>query len=685
MSFRRLPVLPTTFLGLGFVLLLVSLAYARHFHNAFHFDDSHTIVTNPYIRELRFVPRYFTDARTFSVLPRNRMYRPLVSASLAFDYWLGGGLNPVYFHASTFGWYLVQLVVLYFLARIIFERSQADPRNRIVALFATAWYGLHPAMAETVNYIIQRGDLYSTLGVGAGILIYAAAPGARKFGLYLLPVVAALFSKPPALVFPALLFFYIWLLEEDGQSTRLMRSLARAAPAILVTAAMGWLNWFMTPREFNPGVPSASAYRITQPLVALRYFRTFFLPGNLTADTDMAPVASVWRGGAWIGFLFVIAILALIWFCSRRRELRPIAFGLAWFLLALIPTSVFPLSEVENDHRMFFPFMGLVIGVSWALALAVYKLEPRRAIMTGLWVLAACELGVLTLGTMQRNLTWRTEESLWRDVTIKSPRNPRGLLNYAVSQLEKGDLDRARSYLEKARAQAPYYHLVEANLGVVNGRLKLDQEAERHFRRALQLLGDPADRTLFARWLEQHDRLPEALVQAGLALKANPDFLPAAYMLMGVDAKRRDWDQVRARANAVLTRFQNEPTTMAFLLMAAFETDDRAARVERTAENFVNLSVLYYQLAEFPQCILAAREALKLNPRSPEALTNLAAAHRELGEWDEAIAAAREALAIRPGFAGARANLVGAEAGKLRGGTSPPSSGRRAKVPLAVN
>src|SRR5690242_10690838 len=61
------------------VLLAVVLAYANHFHNGFHFDDWHTVVENPAIRSLANVPRFFRDGLTFSVIPGNASYRPLVS------------------------------------------------------------------------------------------------------------------------------------------------------------------------------------------------------------------------------------------------------------------------------------------------------------------------------------------------------------------------------------------------------------------------------------------------------------------------------------------------------------------------------------------------------------------------------------------------------------------------------
>src|ERR1700726_2576636 len=90
--------------GLGIALLPAALvaAYANHFHNSFHFDDAHTIENNAAIRDLRNIPHFFCDATTFSSLPSNQSYRPLVSTLLAIDYWLGHGLHPFWFHLSIF-------------------------------------------------------------------------------------------------------------------------------------------------------------------------------------------------------------------------------------------------------------------------------------------------------------------------------------------------------------------------------------------------------------------------------------------------------------------------------------------------------------------------------------------------------------------------------------------------------
>src|SRR5207249_7300333 len=88
--------------GLGGALLLAALvaAYANHFHNSFHFDDAHTIVNNASIRELRNIPLFFTDATTFSSLPSNQSYRPLVS-TLLWIHFRSGRLQPFFVIVSV--------------------------------------------------------------------------------------------------------------------------------------------------------------------------------------------------------------------------------------------------------------------------------------------------------------------------------------------------------------------------------------------------------------------------------------------------------------------------------------------------------------------------------------------------------------------------------------------------------
>jgi hypothetical protein len=484
----------------------------------------------------------------------------LVTASLAIDYWLGGGLKPVWFQTSTFLWFLLQLALMFVLFRHILNLARPDPANDYIALFAVALYGVHPAIAETVNYVIQRGDVYSTLGVIAGLLVYVRWPGRRNQGLYLIPVALGLLSKPPALIFPAILFVWLLLFE----NVRPVRAMARCVPAVLVSVAFGAIAGAMTPKSYNSGAWPAYDYRITQPLVALRYLRNFFQPFYLSADTDHVAEPGIFHGYAWLGILFIAALIAIAIWPGRRREFRPIAFGIWWFILALAPTSVFPLAEVENDHRMFFPFVGLSLSVCYAAALLYAPRTRRHFMLAG----SACLviLGAAAYGTWQRNIVWHNEESLWYDVTLKSPKNGRGLMNYGLSQMGKGDFVRALDYFNRALEFNPQYYVLEINLGIANGAIHRDEEAERHFLRALNLAPGNAEALFFyASWLKTRNRAHEAVSLLNTAITANPAYLDARYLLMSIYAESGDTADLQRAARNVLAEFPGDAVAQSWL------------------------------------------------------------------------------------------------------------------------
>lgn len=631
-------------------LIAVCIAYANHWHNGFHFDDFHTIVDNPSIRSLHNLPRFFTDTTTFSVLPANQTYRPLVSASLAVDYALGKGYVPTWFHLGTFLLFLVLLASMFLLCKEVLKRAGGYERSWIPALLATAWFGLHPAMAETVNYIIQRGDLYSTCGVVMALAIYARWPNLRCTGLYLLPFALAMLSKPPAIVFPVLLLAYLLLFEKQKETSAKSRLLA-LLPSVVVAVVALILQSAMTPRSYAPTSISGFSYRITQPFVLLRYFGSLFLPVHLNVDTDLPAFDRVSSDVLW-GFLFLMVMIAAVVVCARRVALRPIAFGLIWFLIASFPTSFYVLSEVENDHRMFLPFVGLMLAIVWAAWLAVVQLATRRQDLP-VWKMAtACTVVLLCAygyGTWQRNKVWHDEDSLWLDDVQKSPRNGRGLMIYGLSQMGHGNYPVALAYFDRATTYTPNYPSLEINLGVVNGVMSRSRDAELHFQRAIALApSDDQTHFFYGRWLHAQMRLQEALQQLGEAVRLNPARMAQREELMQTLAISGDSVAARAAADAILAMNPGDVQAQAYI----------AHPVVAKADTWLNVSLARYQAKDYPGTITAAEKVLAMDPHSAAAYNNIGAAYAGMGQWKQAVENVRHALEIDPDFQLARNNLA---------------------------
>src|SRR5205085_5366507 len=127
--------------------------------------------------------------------------------------WLGGGLNPFYFHLSIFISFVVLCVLLFYLYRRLFNITLNHRWDAYFSLLAVAWYAFHPANAETINYIISRSDVLSTLLIVVSFCIYVFYPGLRKYYLYVIPAMLGVFAKETIIVLVPLLFFYLLYFE----------------------------------------------------------------------------------------------------------------------------------------------------------------------------------------------------------------------------------------------------------------------------------------------------------------------------------------------------------------------------------------------------------------------------------------------------------------------------------------
>ena len=501
---RLLRVWPLTVAG-----LLLAAAYANHFQNAFHFDDDHAIVSNPYVRQLRFVPRFFVDATTFSVLPTNQMYRPVAQTTFAVDYAVGG-YDVRVFHADTFVWFVALLVGLYALARAL----DGSP---IQALVASAIFGLHPAVADTVNYIVQRAEVLAALGVVSSLVLFVRLPRLRRTGVYLLPVACGLLAKQTAAAFPAILAAYLWIYEDSDWR----RDLAWCVAAIVAECA-----WTLS--RTPPGGRYLSAapalYVATQPFVAARYLGAFLLPIGLSADPNWPLVTGVDDPTLWLGVGFVGASAVLIWWLRRTAVTRAVAFGLAWFFLAQLPTALVPLAEVGNDWRMFLPFIGLAIAASASASTVAQAFRPATtAALKGCTTVVALLLVAETVGVHARNQVWRTDETLWRDAIAKDRLNARAWMNYGVALMARGDYEAAVDACERALPLAPDYPLLHVNLGVAYGAIGRRADAEREFVAAQRLAPDDWRTHLYyGVWLEREGRAGEARRETDRARALNP-------------------------------------------------------------------------------------------------------------------------------------------------------------------
>lgn len=663
------------------LLLAICAAYSNHFENPFHFDDSHTIVNNIYIRDLHNIPQFFKDATTFSSLPANQSYRPVVTTTLAIDYWLGKGLNPFWFHLSTFLWFLLQGLLMYFLFKKIMDIARPHPWNKWFSLFTVAFYMLHTTNAETINYIISRSDLLSTLAIVAAMYIYAVNGWGKRFFLYLIPLGLGILTKPTSVMFIAILFVYIFLFEtdiiENGLSGKTIKKLSNQIIHLIVSTVFCGAGYFfmdkMTPPTWTGGGVSAYHYIITQPYVMLHYFHMFWLPTELSADTDWTTLDSIFDIRFFGGMLFVLVMVGLAILAMRKKSTRPITFGIAWFFLALVPTSVIPLAEVTNDHRMLFPFVGLVLSVGWTFALLIINNEKslkesafNRALIIGAICLVLFGYGC---GVYERNEVWSSDISLWKDVSEKSPNNGRGLMNYGLALAERGEYKAALKVYNQALKLNPQYSYLHINLAITLDRLGQPQLAEEHYKLALQYsLANQAQEAnyFYGLWLAGQQRYGDAEFHLKRALEISPAYLNARYQLMDVLLKENKTKELKDLCDETLKIVPGDPKTLGYMAGLGgaeqqLKLQEEQALKNPTPETLLQLSLVYYNRGEYEKVITACQQAIQLKPDFAEAYNNMCSAYNQLKQYDKAVDACTKSLSIAPNYELAKNNLAWAK------------------------
>lgn len=658
------------------LLIVLIAAYANHFNNGFHFDDSHTVQQNIHIRNLKNIPQFFTDPTMFSASQNHRGLRPLVTTTLAIDYWLAGGLNPWMFQLSTFLWHVGLCIMLFFMFRQLLSKSINHNWVPYVAVFGAGWFAIHTVGAETLNYVISRSDVLSTFFITASFLSYVAYPEKRKYFIYILLAIIGIFAKETVPVLPVLLFFYILLFEKDvslidvfkkQHFSKLAQSFLQLLPLVIAVAAVQLYTLSkMQAQGAAYGMSNPlPQYLLTQTYVWFHYFRSFFLPYDLSADTDMGVFTDMSDPRIFIGIIFVIMLIVTIFITSKRRETRPIAFGLIWFAVSLLPTSLVPFAEVMNDHRMYFAFIGLTLSVVTAIGLWVIKKEKyfeRKKNQDLLIAGTVLIIGLNAYGVFLRNQVWRNEETLWKDVTEKSPKNGRGWMNYGLSLMGKGDYKAALDAYDRAAITNPYYSILYINKGIAHGALGDSITAVKDFSAAIPLApNDYNSYVYFARFYLEKGNFKEAKGLAEKALTLNNTSYEARDITMGTYQGLGLWAELEQLARETLALVPDDAKTLEYIKaskakkMLINNTPDFSKLPASSA--LINLSLAQYKEGKYEDCIATCKLVLRTDPNNADAYNNICASYNMLQQWEKAKEACIKALQLNPKHPNAPANL----------------------------
>jgi hypothetical protein len=393
------------------VAAAVAIVFARSLANGFTYDEPLVIVkAQDFLKSTDFGALVTRDYFSASL---EGTWRPFCTLTYMLDALVA--FAPAEFKAQSLLWHAASAILVMTLARRLLPE-----RRRRYAIVAGLVFALHPIVTETVDNASFREDSLVTFWTLATILLELAG----REGLALVAFALGLLSKESAVVAPVLL----GLLRAWGPAElrRSPRAIAReAAPLVVVLAAYLAVRFgpMKTVGQYalHPG-GSLGVTLAAMPLVWAHYLRLLVWPWPLCADyTGYFPFQHPPPAALAVSTLVVVGFAAALAFAAWRGQ-RGVAFGLAWFAIALGPVSNFiPVPIPAAERFLTLPLAGLALAAASAAGALSERLLPA-----GWRVLRAAGVTLLVAFAVVVNLrhgAWRDDATLWVDTVAVNPRS----------------------------------------------------------------------------------------------------------------------------------------------------------------------------------------------------------------------------------------------------------------------
>ena len=583
------------------IAVISSAVYANSFPNSFHFDDQHFIVENTYIRDIRNIPSFFLSPKYLSFEAAfTSHYRPLLITSYAINYAMDG-LRPAGYHAVNLLFHVGSAFLVYLILQAMLFRNDAARLSIVAALI----FAVHPFNSEVVNYITARSSVMCSFFYLLSFYFwirFRSQKGSYFYIISLLAFILAMLTKEIAITLPFMLFLYDFYFLRGS-----LRRYLAYLPYVLLVIVPYLAYRIVVYGHIVGGTRPYMQNMLTQTTVLLKYIQLMFLPVGLTIEHDIKSAGTILNATVIVAILLLLLVIAATYVLFRLgREWRIVSFFILWFFITLLPTTVIPLNAILQENR------GYLGGIVFAVIAGVVISRTKRIIVLPALIILIIVFSFLTV---QRNIVWRNDLSLWNDAVAKSPLSARAHDNLGLAYMGIKKYDLALEEFNKTLAINPQYYLAYYNAGVI-----------------YQLQGD-LER---ARWAYEE------------SLKISPGYFRSYYNAGIVYKKIGALDKAIASYEKAIALDPRHPFV------------------------YNNLGVVLIDKGELKKAEAVFIRAIGINPRYEKAYYNLGNVYFRAKEYGRAAEAYKAAVRIRPDYREADEMLREALARNERIFSSPP-------------
>jgi tetratricopeptide (TPR) repeat protein len=621
------------------VLLITMLLYLRCLGNSFVFDDHEMIVLNRYIGQWSFLWRsLFNDSWWFRDplhLPQSSYYRPLQDIWLAIHYQLFG-LIPGGWHAT--------MVVLHLLAVwLVFRIAGRVCGDWRTALLTATLFGLIPIHAEAVVWPTAIPlPLSATLELASLHLFICRAGAFRRNWIFSLVLYAgALFTHESAVVFPALVGLYVFLIEappsDSDTSARVRRTLRLVMPfavEMLVYLLVRYqvLGFINRPNPENHATVAQAL--MTVPPALATYLGLLLMPWLAGPSHRLLIVTSPSAPELWLSVALLSAAAGAFFLMLRNDPRRRLCLLCgAWIVVAVIPMmnlrGLFHQGLIQDRYLYLSSVGWCMIVADMTIRLADTGSRSRRLVACGVVGLL---IAVYAAALWRVQGFWHDEVALFTRCIEKFPESAIWHNRLGMALQDRGDLTGAEQELSASLKLDPQDGATLYDLGMVHARLGRLKDAAAEVARGLgRLPYAPAEAYVVLARL--YDASGDSARSAGALRLA--ESLPGGAEPAGF-----------ARATIKMDHGENAAAEEILIGLSA--------RYPNNHDTWAGLGAARAAQNHYADAYAAFQRALALFPRDPQTHFYAARVLHKLGRNDEALDHCRSALELNPNHSGAR-------------------------------
>ncbi len=637
-----------------FYFLVSLILYSGSLHNNFAMDDYSLLVEDTSMHDLSLMPQNIFHPSTAP----NQIahYRPvyIISRMLLYHFF---GTNPFYYHLTN----IILFSIYVFLLFVVFQQIT---KSNSVALLASLLACFHPVNSAIVNFIAAHHIILGAILSELTLIFFLKFSLDRKKALFQwLGVGCLLFSiltHEIALAVPLVLFAIgCFVLRQSWKE-----ALSLCLPYILVDAVFVGLRFIVPSESMNIfyGNLVNNPIKFSNYLVSVFQLWGWYI-AKLLYPKDVVFIWNVLSGGRELVFLGLVGFLFLagaVTFVSLRKR-GPVPFIFAWALIGFLPLTVLCF--------VYYSLMGMCIEIHWVFfssawffLLVALGLEYVKDKVSKYALVIILFFTFYSWGQQVKlnNALWKGTETYANYLIRVAPHNPYALRVLAKQYLREGKTQQAIYCFEQTLAFGAHYSIYEDLAFAYEKRGELDK-AKQFMQKAISLYpGSPYLHNNLGIILFEENKFLEARKEYLKATGIKKDFFPALRNLADVEIQLNELDAAsRVLTDCLALRASPEELKVIYAKLAIiYHKQKRVKEFLAVFEKYLLLNPTQDDLLSFSRfCVdlgaadLAAKVldvALEKYPGSVEALALYGMILANRGYYREALDKWEKAVAIDP-------------------------------------